>query len=178
MFLLKQSIIKFWNWKGIQQLSALTLSLGEAWVQRNVQVWALKCLHIFMQHFLSFVTICFCQGLCLSALSSSLSHHRDLKCVCVCVCTFSLSPRAWYGKSAQGGLSSAPQALTDTAFRSSAGALLFESGISSAWSHQKPCGGASLHILPSVYRARVAGSLSFTGTWPGRRMRVSDQPMV
>lgn len=90
MFLLKQSIIKFWNWKGIQQLSALTLSLGEAWVQRNVQVWALKCLHIFMQHFLSFVTICFCQGLCL--------QHYLLHCpitviwnVCVCVCVPSAS---------------------------------------------------------------------------------------
>lgn len=136
---------------------------------------------MFTYFYAAFPLICdylFLSGAVSSALSSSLSHHRDLKCVCVCVCTFSLSPRAWYGKSAQGGLSSAPQALTDTAFRSSAGALLFESGISSAWSHQKPCGGASLHILPSVYRARVAGSLSFTGTWPGRRMRVSDQPMV
>lgn len=182
MFLLKQSIIKFWNWKGIQQLSALTLSLGEAWVQRNVQVWALKCLHIFMQHFLSFVTICFCQGLCL--------QHYLLHCpitviwnVCVCVCTFSLSPRAWYGKSAQGGLSSAPQALTDTAFRSSAGALLFESGISSAWSHQKPCGGGLTSYSPISLQGeggwfpQLHGNLAWKkdeGQWPAHGLRAKQ----
>lgn len=178
MFLLKQSIIKFWNWKGIQQLSALTLSLGEAWVQRNVQVWALKCLHIFMQHFLSFVTICFCQGLCL--------QHYLLHCpitviwnVCVCVCVPSASHpgpgtekvlrEGWVQHHKRWPTQPLEAALVLSYLRVASLPL----GVI-----RSPVGGASLHILPSVYRARVAGSLSFTGTWPGRRMRVSDQPMV
>lgn len=54
MSLLKSNIINFFSWKGIQQLFALTLTPGEVWVQRGMEVWGLKIFAYFLRAFLLF----------------------------------------------------------------------------------------------------------------------------
>lgn len=83
MFLLKPSIIEFLNCTGIEQLSGLTHSPGEASVQSSMEVWGLKMFGYFLTAFLLiheylFVRDCMFQHYLLYCI-----YHHYLKYRCV-----------------------------------------------------------------------------------------------